>query len=284
VAKKAANKKKKTTRKSTKRKTTAGVKRAGVAKKRKTAKKTAKRSKKSRTAKTTKKSTAKRKSSTAAQTNSRPTKARNTSRTAASARKADAKRVVVQDAKPARAVSAQPVSTNNTQSRGTASGNATKTNHKKGTHGANRPSATSQDPIQFPEESKRMPKTPLKKRELNEFRKLLLERRAELAGDVQNLTRDAFSSSGSGFGEHSSMPIHMADRGSDNWEQEFTLGLIENEQTLIREIDEALERIENRTYGICLATLRPINLARLRAKPWAKYCIEYARAREEGRA
>jgi len=80
----------------------------------------------------------------------------------------------------------------------------------------------------------------------------------------------------------SSMPTHMADIGSDNWEQEFTLGLIENERSLIREIDEALDRIRNRTYGICLGTNKIIHKARLRAKPWAKYCIEYARKRELG--
>ena len=80
------------------------------------------------------------------------------------------------------------------------------------------------------------------------------------------------------------MPIHMADLGSDNWEQDFTLGLIASEAGLVREIDQALARIEERTYGVCEATGKPISLARLRAKPWAKYCIEYARMREEGRA
>ncbi len=78
--------------------------------------------------------------------------------------------------------------------------------------------------------------------------------------------------------------MHMADVGTDNWEQEFTFGLIENEQDRIREIDAALKRIQNKTYGVCQATHVPISLARLEAKPWAKYCIEYARAREEGRA
>ena len=78
------------------------------------------------------------------------------------------------------------------------------------------------------------------------------------------------------------MPIHMADLGSDTWEQELTLGLIENERGLLREIDEALDRIEDKTYGICLATNRPISKSRLRAQPWAKYCIAYARKRELG--
>ncbi len=102
-------------------------------------------------------------------------------------------------------------------------------------------------------------------------------------GDVRTLTKDAVGRSRQdSSGDLSSMPIHMADIGSDNWEQDFTLGLIANEQHLVREIDEALERIEDRTYGVCLATRRPITLARLRAKPWAKYCIDYARKREMG--
>ena len=104
-----------------------------------------------------------------------------------------------------------------------------------------------------------------------------------MAGDVTHLADDVVNRKGGGPTEHTSMPIHMADVGSDNWEKEFTLGLIAREQALIREIDEALARIGNRTYGVCLATHRNISIARLRAKPWARYCIEYARAREEGR-
>ncbi|MFQ5461794.1 MAG: hypothetical protein ACE5E5_04115 [Phycisphaerae bacterium] len=143
-------------------------------------------------------------------------------------------------------------------------------------------SATSQDPIQFPEESRKMPKTHLSRKELKEFRELLLQKRRELAGDVRHMSRSSTSMS-AGFGEKPAMPMHMADVGTDNWEHEFTLGLIENEQGRIRQIDESLKRIAQRTYGVCLATFKPISRARLRAKPWAKYCIEYARAREEGR-
>ena len=146
-------------------------------------------------------------------------------------------------------------------------------------------SATAQDPIQFPELDRRVPKTHLKAKELREYRTLLRNKRAELAGDVQHLSTEVSnrSSDGSG-GDHSAMPIHMADLGTDNWEKEFTMGLIANERDRIRDIDEALERIDAKTYGTCLATHRPISTARLRAKPWAKYCIDFARAREEGRA
>lgn len=142
---------------------------------------------------------------------------------------------------------------------------------------------TSQDPIQFPEQEP-LPKTHLAASELREFRDLLLHKRSELAGDVQQLADEALFRKGGEQGDRSTMPIHMADLGTDNWEQEFTLGLLASEQALVREIDDALSRIQQKTYGVCLATRTKISKARLRAKPWAKFCIEYARAREEGRA
>jgi len=143
--------------------------------------------------------------------------------------------------------------------------------------------ATSHDPIQFQEEAP-LPKTPLTAKQLREFQELLLNKRAELVGDVERLTDEALNRKADGDSEGSSMPIHMADLGSDNWEQELTLGLIANGRTTVREIDEALERIANKTYGVCLATHQPITLARLRVQPWARYCIDYARLRDEGRA
>jgi RNA polymerase-binding protein DksA len=139
------------------------------------------------------------------------------------------------------------------------------------------------DPIQFPEENRPLPKTTLTAKELKEFRALLLQKRAELVCDVEHLTDEALNRGKRDASDYSTMPIHMADLGSDNWEQEFTLGLIANERDRVVKIDDALERIKKKTYGICLATHRPIGLARLRAKPWAKYCIEYARIRDERR-
>lgn len=126
-------------------------------------------------------------------------------------------------------------------------------------------------------------RTNLTAAELAEFRDMLLEKRRELIGDVHHLQNEAMrqGSSGESSGS-SSMPIHMADIGTDTWEQELTLGLIENERGMLREIEDALHRIEEKTYGICMATNKPISKSRLRAKPWAKYCIEYARKRELG--
>ncbi len=146
------------------------------------------------------------------------------------------------------------------------------------------PSPTSQDPIQYPEEATNKVKTYLNAKQLREFKTILLDKRDQLAGDVERLTLEALKGNGQGQGDQSTMPNHMADLGSDTWEQDFTIGLIANEQNIVREIDDALERIADKTYGMCLATDQEISLARLYAKPWAKYCIEYERAREEGRA
>ena len=126
---------------------------------------------------------------------------------------------------------------------------------------------------------KKIVKTYLSPEDLAEFREMLISKRRELVGDVTHLESEALRESGGGS---SAMPIHMADLGSDAWEQELTFGLIENERGLLRKIDEALDRVENKTYGICLGTNKRISKSRLRAQPWAKYCIEYARKKELG--
>lgn len=120
-------------------------------------------------------------------------------------------------------------------------------------------------------------KTGLKKKDLLEYRRMLLEKRAELIGDLDSLSQSANSNNN---GDLSHMPMHMADVGSDYYEQEFTLGLVESERKLLREIDEALLRIVNGTYGVCLETGEPIGRLRLDYKPWAKYCIEVVREKE----
>ncbi len=115
------------------------------------------------------------------------------------------------------------------------------------------------------------------------FKQMLLEKRREILRNVNEFEDEALKKSRlDAAGDLSSMPIHMADIGTDNYEQEFALGLMDSERKLLREIDEALERIEQQTYGICEGTGKPIPKVRLEAQPWAKYCIEYARMLEQG--
>lgn len=125
---------------------------------------------------------------------------------------------------------------------------------------------------------KKLAKSPLTKTQLKEFKKLLLDKRQDLVGDMNGIHAETFGSAG----DLSNMPTHPADIGSDNFEQEFTLGLLESERQMLTEINEALDRIDAGTYGICLGTGEAINLARLKARPWAKYGIEYARMIEQG--
>ncbi len=126
-----------------------------------------------------------------------------------------------------------------------------------------------------------MPRTRLTPEELEFFKTLLILQRRKLVGDVDSMENEALRKSRTAAaGDLSMMPIHMADIGTDNYEQEFTIGLIENERDILKEIDAALQRIVDGCYGICEATHKPISKARLRIKPWARYCIAYKRSQE----
>lgn len=123
-------------------------------------------------------------------------------------------------------------------------------------------------------------KSKLNEEDIKYFRELLLTKRQQLIGDMDHLTEEALKSRTESTGDITSMPLHMADIGSENYEQEFSLGLMENSRGVVKEIDEALERIRNGTYGICQGNGKPITKARLKIKPWAKYSIEYLRKSE----
>ncbi len=114
-------------------------------------------------------------------------------------------------------------------------------------------------------------------RELEIFRDVVLAKRREIVGDMSSMEREALRSSGSNL---SNLPMHMADMGTDNYEQEFTLGLMEKDRKLLRDLNDALAKIQNGTFGICEGTGKPISRARLEAQPWARYSIEYARKLE----
>lgn len=116
------------------------------------------------------------------------------------------------------------------------------------------------------------------------FKETLLLKRREIFQNVFEIEGEALKKSRlDAAGDLSSMPIHMADIGTDNYEQEFALDLMDSERKILHEIDEALQRLEEGTYGICEGTGQPIPKARLKAQPWARYCVEYARMVEEGR-
>ncbi len=125
---------------------------------------------------------------------------------------------------------------------------------------------------------KRVSRSPLSGEEIDAYRRLLIHKRAEIAGDVSAMEEEALSGGGSGSLSHT--PQHMAEQGTDTFDQSLSLDLAASQRKLIKEIDEALERIDNGTYGVCVDMGVPIGKTRLDAKPWAKHCIEAARLLE----
>src|SRR5947207_12570968 len=122
----------------------------------------------------------------------------------------------------------------------------------------------------------------MKKAELNDYRDRLRELRARLRGDVDQMAKSALKKTRSeSNGDLFSMPIHMADIGSDNFEQEFTLSLLQNEEQVLGEIADALERINQGKFGRCEECDHAIPRARLDALPYTRHCVECARKLEQ---
>lgn len=120
-------------------------------------------------------------------------------------------------------------------------------------------------------------KSHLPKKELDRYKDLLTRKRVLLAGDVQNMENQALTA---GSGALSAVPQHIAEQGSDTYDQSLSLDLAQVDRNLIKEIDDALVRIEKGTFGICEVTGKPISKERLDELPWTRYSIEAARERE----
>jgi DnaK suppressor protein len=126
----------------------------------------------------------------------------------------------------------------------------------------------------------------LKTTDLDEFRQLLVSLRARVRGDVEQMTTEALDRNGDG-GESKS-PTHLAELGTENYEQDFALRRVENEQELLDEIGEALGRIDKGSFGQCEACLAAgaspakaaIPKARLKVIPYARNCVACERKRE----
>ncbi|MDR2641575.1 MAG: TraR/DksA C4-type zinc finger protein [Planctomycetaceae bacterium] len=117
----------------------------------------------------------------------------------------------------------------------------------------------------------------LSEAELNGYRQKLIAMRARLRGDVSTMTDAALNKNRmDASGDLSAVPIHMADVGTDNFEQEQTLSFMQNERGILVDIEEALGRIKDGTYGICEGCGTPIPKVRLNFIPYANMCVKCA--------
>jgi DnaK suppressor protein len=117
------------------------------------------------------------------------------------------------------------------------------------------------------------------KAELDTYRVTLKSLQARLTGDVSHLANEALRSGGTGAagGNLSNAPLHPADLGTDNFEQEFTLSLLQNQEQVLEEITEALARIDAGTFGRCEECGAIIPKGRLQAVPHTRHCVACAR-------
>jgi len=114
------------------------------------------------------------------------------------------------------------------------------------------------------------------------FRRQLQTLAARLQGDVSDLSKEALRvAGGEASGGLSNTPFHTADLGTDNFEQEMSVSLLENQDQILTDIAAALRRMESGTFGTCEVCGKEVPKQRLQATPYTPYCIDCARAMEQ---
>ena len=122
------------------------------------------------------------------------------------------------------------------------------------------------------------------KKELKFFKELLLKKKEALAKGIEHIANDALKTSQrEAAGDLSAYSLHMADMATDNYDREFSLGLADNEQKILNRIDVALEKIENKTFGLCELCNKKVSKVRLKAVPYAELCVPCQEKQEKKR-
>jgi len=120
------------------------------------------------------------------------------------------------------------------------------------------------------------------KKELEEFKKIILKRKEEILDEIKHLSEDTLKKSQKdASGDISGYAYHMADVATDTYDREFSLELVSNSREILYELDEALKKIEEGTFGICESCKMPISKARLKAIPQAHLCIKCQEIRDK---
>lgn len=105
------------------------------------------------------------------------------------------------------------------------------------------------------------------KPEWHDFYQNLLDLRDQLLAQMSGLAKESAQ-------ELPGYSLHMADSGTDNFDRDFALSLLSADQDSVYEIEEALKRIERKTYGVCELTGKTIPKTRLEAIPWTRFTVE----------
>ncbi|PIQ83321.1 MAG: hypothetical protein COV75_08140 [Candidatus Omnitrophica bacterium CG11_big_fil_rev_8_21_14_0_20_63_9] len=122
---------------------------------------------------------------------------------------------------------------------------------------------------------------PINKDQLKQFRQLLITERAKLAGEIKNIAQETSKSPREASGDLSAYTVHMADMAADTYERELSMNIVSSEQELLYQIDDALKRLDEGSFGVCQQCNEPITMSRLKAVPYASHCITCQRAKEQ---
>jgi RNA polymerase-binding protein DksA len=145
--------------------------------------------------------------------------------------------------------------------------------NKKGTGKAIETRQTTKRSHIAKQSEKIMPKTQLSKKELDEFKEMLLTIRERLVGKISSVKADALVKT---------EDINDGEDGTEMFTREFMLQLAGSDNEALHEIDDALQRIEEKTYGICETCFQPIGKERLKALPFTRECIKCKSMKEKG--
>jgi RNA polymerase-binding protein DksA len=120
------------------------------------------------------------------------------------------------------------------------------------------------------------------RKELNEFKKLVLKRKEEINDEIKHISDDTLKKSQKdASGDISGYTYHMADVATDNYDREFSLGLASSDRQSLYELEDALKRIDDGSFGICEDCKRLITKVRLKAVPQARLCVKCQEKREK---
>ena len=116
--------------------------------------------------------------------------------------------------------------------------------------------------------------------DVDRFRDALLEERQRVEAAIQNLHDENPGTLAEDAGEETAYDNHLADTATETYDRELDYTLEENSEHVLAEIEAALKRVEEGTYGICANCGKPVAVDRLDALPWATLCIDCQRDRE----
>ena len=121
----------------------------------------------------------------------------------------------------------------------------------------------------------------LSRHQVKHFRQLLITERAKFAGEIKSIAQETSKSPREASGDLSAYTVHMADMSADAYEREVSMNIVSSEQEVLYQIDDALKRVDEGTFGICEQCTTPITMSRLKAVPYASLCIKCQRVKEQ---